>query len=229
MAAVSNDGDGLPLDKYGNNLPLSEEDEETKSTDLTQNQQDDSVAISNITPDKSTRCTDDTQYMFPTERTKRKLLPLLPNKAPKVIRVIKLQDPRPTKYFPTELLKIQQESACIHCQHTTCHDLIYGDYCGLQATEYAKKNKKCLDVLFESKFAQFYTSSLKFHRYLSTGVIDTTRQYDIPECMKRSSYRNFFAVFKIDKERLRMERVARSGLSYDIRKEYYTFDDDTDE
>ena len=230
MAEVSNDADGLPVDQYGNNLPIQSEDEETHSLDLlTPTDKEVHTNVVKITPDKMLKLTEDNEYMFPMERVKRRALLLLPNKPPKVVKVKKLKDPKPTVYFPEELSEIDNGKECIHCNHTTCHDNLYGDFCGLQATEYAKKRPKgkCTDVMFESKFIDHYTSSLKFHRYLSTGVIDMTYKYELPDCMKKSSYRNFFAIFKIDRERIRLNRALRwSDAHFAIRTEPYIFDNE---
>ena len=64
---------------------------------------------------------------------------------------------------------------------------------------------------------------------MCVGVIDTKKMYDIPQCMLESSYRNAFAVYKIKKEAVRLERVLNTGLNYTIRKEKYAFDEEEEE
>ena len=229
MAAVSNDADGLPIDQNSNNLPLSSyEDEEIKSTDLVTIEEAASSCVAQVSPDKKDNDVELNQYSNPMFRSKRKAIPLLPRKPVKVIKVKKIDDPKPTIYFPVELNMLNTEKRCPDCHHSTCHDLIYGDFSGLQATEYAKKLEKgtCSDLIFKKKFTDYYTSALKFHRYLTTGVIDTVFQYELPACMTRSSFRNFFAVFKVEQERVRMQRVVRSGLFYEIRSQPYEFNNE---
>ena len=225
MAAVTNDADGLPQDRHGNNLPLEnydEDDSDTKSVDL--------VSGTRVTPEKEKVGPRSNNYKHPLYRKKRDLLPSLPAKPAKVMKVKKMEDPKPTIYFPTELDRLENKKRCGDCHHSTCHDLMYGDFCGLQATEGAKKYKDDdrTDDLFLSLFTNNYTSSLKFHRYLTTGVIDTVVQYSLPACMVRSSFRNFFAVYKIDVERSKMRKVVRSGIFYEVRTEPYEFKDDNE-
>jgi hypothetical protein len=234
MAAVSNDSDSLPIDQYGNNVEhfSDDDDDEDTSVDLLQTKKDPTNLIQ-ITPDRKGNQNEKNEYMFPMERVKRvSRLPLLPTKPPKLLKISKLPDPKPTNYFPQELDLLESDKQCVYCKHTTCHDLLYGDYCGLQATEYAKSRPKGLlsDVAFESKFSEFYTSSLKYHRYLSTGVIDMVYNYKIPECMKGSSYRNFHSIYKINVERKKLERhIKWSGKQFGMRKEPYSFDTDGDD
>ena len=144
------------------------------------------------------------------------------------MKVWKLKDPKPTIYFPAELNRLRDKEKCRDCHHTTCHDLMYGDFSGLQATENAKKVNvdERTDDLFLSLFTNNYTSSLKFHRYMTTGVIDTVVKYTLPACMIRSSFRNFFAIYKIDVERSKMRSVVKTGIYYEVRTEPYEFKDD---
>lgn len=221
MTTITNSADGVTSDQFS-------EDEETKSIDLVTGEEGGESKVQQISPDKKDVLLDLDRYANPMHRTKREALPLLPSKPVKVMKVKKMDDPKPTFYYPEELDLLEKKTRCPECKHTTCHDLIYGDFCGLQATEYAKKLKEgtCSDIIFKNQFTDLYTSALKFHRYMTTGVIDTISKYELPACMTRSSYRNFFAVFKVDQERVRMKRVVRSGVFYEIRTQSYKFDND---
>ena len=222
MAAVSNDADGLPVDQFGNNIPLS--DDETKSTGLLSIPE---TEVALISPTKTLGDPNDNIYQNPQQRKKRRKLPALPKKPPSLLVIPKKADPKPTTYFPATLDQLASDTHCIHCKHTICHDLLYGDFCGLQATYFAKSQKKgtCHDLQFKLCFESNYTSSLKYHRYMCVGVIDVTKKYTIPQCMMESSYRNAYAVYKIQKEEAKMARAYVDGLSYTIRKEKYQFDE----
>ena len=224
MSAVSNDADGLPVDQFGNNIPLS--DDETTSIDLITTA-DEPQNIALISPQK--KC--ETMSDKPRPWKRRRCLPSLPVNKPDTLVIKKLPDPKPTIYFPEELKALNGDNRCKHCYHTTCHDLIYGDYCGLQATNYAKsmKNGICHEIQFKMSFESNYTSSLKFHRYMSIGVIDKTRRYEMPQCMRDSSYRYALTVFQVQQEQARMERVFTADIStFSMRTEHYKFDDEKD-
>jgi hypothetical protein len=132
MAAVSNDCDGLPIDQYGNNVEhfSDDDDDEDTSVDLIKQTKKLPTNLIEITPDRKDNQHERNEYMFPMERVKRVKLPLLPTNPPKILKIAKLHDPKPTNYFPKELDLLESDKQCVYCKHTTCHDLLYGDYCG---------------------------------------------------------------------------------------------------
>jgi hypothetical protein len=205
----------LPTDEESNSIELLSQDEDTKPSTI-------------ISPDRVS--TQSQEMERPWKRIRD--LPSYPVGKPSRLTMRKLPDPKPEEYFPKELNSLKEDTICIHCKHTICHDLLYGDFCGLQATHYAKSQKKgiCHETQFRINFESNYTSSLKYHRYMSIGVIDVKKRYEIPQCMIDSSYRFALTVFKVQQEQSRMERVYMvDGKTWSLRAERYKFEKDGNE
>ena len=64
---------------------------------------------------------------------------------------------------------------------------------------------------------------------MSIGLIDANKHYRLPDCMRRSSFVQFFGVFKLEQEQLKMERAECTGRSFSIRTEEYRFEEKWEE
>jgi hypothetical protein len=138
-SAVRTDADGLPEDQYGNDTTVSDGDANSIAL-LPTNIEDNEAVV--CTPDKHRNITgEDNIYNNPADRKKRKLLPPVALNDPQMVEVKKQADPRPNRFFSMEFEALLSDKYCPDCKHTTCHDLLYGDYCGFQAHLYAKNKK----------------------------------------------------------------------------------------